>query len=237
MGLFRGPEQILDPNHPSVHNYASSFDQTSLAPPRYLSSEDDGKTIYSRPIPTNKWWGNLIHQTPGQTNSNEPIQPVFTQPYAVKVIPGKGLAVTYSFDHRHIGPSESLNGGDQTAAKYYYHGIVNDIVLTADDLSEGMLVQDWDDFGVKVELGTEKKEHTMVSHLVSGMAFVSATFDGLTPSIESTHALLSINGRAAAEISSCHVGPGSKLVLEYNSGQHWAVYSDHPIEFKTNTCN
>jgi len=223
---------IIDPSHPSVHNFASSDDQANLAPPRYLPSKDDSGDIHSRPIPTNNWWGNLIHQTPGQTDSKEPVQPVWTQPYAVKAIPGKGLAVTYSFDHRHMGPSEPLNG-EKTAVKYYYHGIVNDIVLAADDLSEGMLVEDWDDFGVKVRIGTNNKtEHTMTANLVSGMAYVSATFDGTTPSIESVHALLSINGKAAAETSSCHVGPGSKLVLDYNSGQKWAVYSDIPIEFK-----
>jgi len=222
MSLFNCPEKIIDPpSHPSANNYASSYDQANLAPPRCVLKD-------ARPIPTNDFWGNLIHQTPGQINSQEPIQPVWTQPYAIKAMPGKGLAVTYSFDHRHMGPSEPLKG-DTTAAKYYYHGIVDDIRLAADDLSEGMLVEDWDDFGVKVRIGT--KEPTMTSNLVSGMAYVSATYDGSTPSIESVHALLSINGRAAAEYKACDVGPGSKLVLEYNSGQHWAIYSDVPIEF------
>ena len=144
--------------------------------------------------------------------------------------------MTYSSDHRHTCGVEE-GSSHPASARYYFHGIVEDIILLATDLPEGMVVEDWDDFGVRVELGTTNdatvtRQQHMVSHLLSGMAYVSATYHRLTPTIESAHAILSINIRPPSSDGSYKVGPGSKLLIEFNSGKHWAVYSDGPIEFR-----
>ena len=215
--------QMFDVSHPSTHNYASNFDHANFVPPRYVSEYPS-----SRPIPTNKWWGNLIHQNPQCPSPPDIIEPIWTNPYAVRVVPERGLIVTYSADHRHVGPPSENEG----AVKYYLHAFIEDIVLSAIDLPMGIEVQNWDDFGVQVQLGNETQY--LMSYFLSGMAFVSTTYLGTTPQIETIHAIISINGKAPlVDIDSVYtVASDSKLVLEFNNGQHWVVYANQSIEFR-----
>eukprot|EP00536_Pseudo-nitzschia_multiseries_P007771 jgi/Psemu1/319219/estExt_fgenesh1_pm.C_1860001 len=220
--------------HPSTYHYASTLEQEQLAPPQYSYARRSTEANQNQklPIPTNCWWGNLIHH-----GSGGPIEPVWSNPYAIRVVPGRGLVVSVSADHRSLGPVQEIHPGVR-AARFYLHGFVEDMVLSTADglsLSPGLEVFDWDDFGVRVRLGTNENGEigaagasTMEASLVSGMAFVSATYAaGTKPRIETQHGIISIQGRA--NHNDYEVAPGSKLVLELNNGQSWAVYSDAPL--------
>jgi len=230
---------MFDTSHPSTYKYASTFEQQNLCPPRYVKTKaktaDDDNAPLSLPIPTNNWWGNIIHQQP-RKYAPGPIEPVWSNPYAIRVVPGRGLVVTYSADHRNLGPLLDINP-DVKASRFYLHSFLEDIVLSAVDLSPKTEVCDWDDFGVRVQLGetptTSTSSAAMKSSLVSGMAFVSATYLDARPRIETQHAILSINGKTPNknDPSGYTVQPGSKLVLEFNNGQFWVVFADKPIQF------
>lgn len=212
---------MIDTCHPSTYGFASTSEQRNLAPPRYVRSEEIHEAAFA-PIPTNKWWGNLIHQD--MNNPDGPIEPIWSNPYAIRVVPGKGLVV--SGIHRHYGPCLEINPKVK-ALKYYAHAFIDDIILSAVDLPAGLDVYGWDDFGVRIQLGKR-----MNSSLVRGMAFVSATYGlGTRPRIETIHAISSINGEAPSPDAYYAVSPGSKLVLEFNNGQFWTVYADQDIRF------
>ena len=224
------PNNMFDTSHPSTYKFASTFEQEKLVPPQYVKtkakSADNDNAPSSLPIPTNNWWGNIIHQQP-RKNPPGPIEPVWSNPYAIRVVPGRGLAVTYCADHRNLGPLLDINP-DVKAVKFYFHVFLEDIILSAMGLSPKIEVCDWDDFGVRVQLG-----ETMKTSLVSGMAFVSATYLDARPRIETQHAIISINGKTPNK-NDPHgyvVEPGSKLVLEFNNGQFWVVFADKPIRF------
>jgi len=245
-----GPEtKMFETTNPVRCNYGSSLAQEFLALPRYAKKTpnpmvaDPNAPVIT--IPTNCWWGNLVHQQP--KSGGGPIEPVWSHPYAIRVVPGRGMVVTYPADHRTFGPMEEINP-EVKAAKFYFHALVEDMILSAVDLSDEFAVSDWDDFGVSIQLGAVQEKYgkkrerntdnrvstpipTMEASLVSGMAFVSATYaKGTKPSIETTHAIVSINGKPAGAKKRYEAKPGTRLVLGLNNGQFWVIYSDGPVK-------
>ncbi|TYZ65035.1 hypothetical protein PybrP1_003008 [[Pythium] brassicae (nom. inval.)] len=81
-----------------------------------------------RPIPTNKWWGNLIHTT--EKDRLTVASPAWSNPYAVK-LPVKeapfGLQACYSYSYRRKA------GVANDKIKFYLHEYHNDVTLSAQD--------------------------------------------------------------------------------------------------------
>ncbi|KAG2767859.1 hypothetical protein PC129_g10628 [Phytophthora cactorum] len=168
--------------------------------------------LLGKPLPTNKWWGNLIHTTAEEMNTKA--NPGWSNPYAVK-LPKEapyGIQACYSYNYRQLS---ALTDG---VAEFYLHDFVNDLTLSATEFAGEAKptyeVYSFSDFGIKVRACLENKEQCLDSALVHGMAFITATYDRLTARIESEYTM---------EIVDKSV-PG-KYIIELGGNQTWVVYT------------
>ncbi|KAI9906559.1 hypothetical protein PsorP6_004077 [Peronosclerospora sorghi] len=169
------------------------------------------KEALDQPIPTNKWWGNLIHETPNNKSEN---YPAWAQPFSIKLpkVGPFGLQVCYPYTYREIAPK--VNG----TVRWYEHGIHNDMTLSAQEFNKSKPsyeIYSWDDIGVKLRTCAKGSGGCMDSALVSGMAFVSAKYDKLTPRIDTEHSILKIDNTTSG-----------KFVIYLNNSQTWVLYAD-----------
>ncbi|KAL4117659.1 hypothetical protein PRIC2_011645 [Phytophthora ramorum] len=176
------------------------------------------KGLLGKPLPTNKWWGNMIHTTAEEMNTKA--NPGWSNPYAVK-LPKEapyGIQACYSYNYRQLS---ALTDG---VAEFYLHDFVNDITLSAAEFTAEAKpiyeVYSFSDFGIEVRACLENKEQCMDSALVHGMAFITATYDRLTARIESEYTM---------EIVDKSV-PG-KYIVELGGNQTWVVYTDKKAKF------
>ncbi|KAJ0395350.1 hypothetical protein ATCC90586_007782 [Pythium insidiosum] len=171
----------------------------------------NSELMKTRPVPTNKWWGNLIHTT--EKENGKISQPGWSNPYALKLPVGKGpfgIQAAYSFQHRQKAP---LKDGK---IKHYLHEWRNDMALSAAEFTAvpSYEVYDWSDFGISVRIcPTGNAAQCMDSSLVAGMAFVSAQYNGLTPTLASEFKITK------------HETRGNKHILHFDQRHSWVVYS------------
>ncbi|KAH7479266.1 Ascus wall endo-1,3(4)-beta-glucanase [Phytophthora ramorum] len=168
--------------------------------------------LLTKPIPTNKWWGNLIHTTTEDINTVA--NPAWSNPYALK-LPKQapfGIQACYSYTYRQM--ADEVNG----VVRYYLHEFHNDLTLSATDFGAtkpDYEVYSFSDMGVAIRTCVSGSSTTcMDSALVHGMAFVSATYAGLTASIQSDYAMTLLDSST----------PG-KFVVQLANGQTWVVFA------------
>ncbi|RMX65586.1 hypothetical protein DD238_001790 [Peronospora effusa] len=175
------------------------------------------KEALNQPIPTNKWWGNLIHVTATNLSEN---YPVWAQPYAM-MLPKEqpyGLMAYYPFTYREIAPE--VDG----IVKYYEHDIHNDLTLSAQEFNVTKPVYEiysWDDMGINLRICDPSSNKCMDSALLNGMAFISGKYDGLTPRIDTEFNITSVDNST----------PG-KYVIHLNNTQKWVLYASESISFR-----
>ncbi|KAG6615819.1 putative endo-1,3(4)-beta-glucanase [Phytophthora cinnamomi] len=176
------------------------------------------KGLLGKPLPTNKWWGNLIHTTAEELNTKA--NPGWSNPYAVK-LPKEapyGIQACYSYNYRQLS---ALTDG---VAEFYLHDFVNDITLSATEFAgEAKPIYEmysFSDFGIKVRACLENKQQCMDSALVHGMAFITATYDRLTASIESEYTMKIVDMSV----------PG-KYIIDLGGNQTWVVYTGNDGSF------
>ncbi|CAI5712870.1 unnamed protein product [Hyaloperonospora brassicae] len=180
---------------------------SDLAPIANVAAE-----LLTRPLPTNKWWGNLIHTT--AQDADTVATPAWANPYALK-LPKKapfGLQACYPYSYRSM--ANEVNG----VVKYYLHAFHNDLTLSATEFAStepDYEIYAFSDEGVRVRTCVASGgDSCMDSALVNGMAFVSATYAGLTAAIHSEYAMTLTDSST----------PG-KYVLQLPNKQTWVVYS------------
>ncbi|KAI9995865.1 hypothetical protein PInf_012933 [Phytophthora infestans] len=181
---------------------------TELAPIINVASD-----LLTKPIPTNKWWGNLIHTT--KQDINTVANPAWSNPYALK-LPKQapfGLQACYSYTYRSM--ANEVNG----VVKYYLHAFRNDLTLSATEFSSkpDYEIYSFSDMGASLRTCASGSDNCMDSSLVNGMAFVSATYSGLTASIVSEYAMTIVDDSTAG-----------KYVIQLANSQTWVVYSSDP---------
>ncbi|CAH0477284.1 unnamed protein product [Peronospora belbahrii] len=161
--------------------------------------------------------GNLIHANPSNLSENAA---AWSLPYAMflrKEAPF-GLQAYYPYTYREIAPV--VNG----TVKWYTHGAHNDLTLSAQEFSNLTTyeIYSWNDMGVQLHICDPNTGGYIDSALVSGMAFVSATYNGLTPRISTEFNIISLDDSV----------PG-KFVIHLNNNQTWVLYtSDKSISFR-----
>ncbi|GAB9476647.1 putative endo-1,3-beta-glucanase [Globisporangium polare] len=175
-----------------------------------------------RPIPTNKWWGNLIHTT--EKDRDTLANPAWSNPYAIK-LPVKeapfGLQACYSYTYRKEAP---LKDGK---IRYYLHEHHNDLTLSAQEFTAkpSYEIYDWSDLGASLRICTSAADtaasNCMESSIVNGMAFISSKYDGLTPKIVSEYAITKLTQ-----------GDNGKYVIELQNKQTWVLYTSSAATFK-----
>ncbi|KAG2517380.1 hypothetical protein JM16_007424 [Phytophthora kernoviae] len=176
------------------------------------------KGLLNKPLPTNKWWGNIIHTTAEELNTKA--NPGWSNPYAVKLSKEApyGIQACYSYNYRQLS---ALTEG---VAEFYLHDFVNDITLSAKEFAGEAKpvyeVYSISDFGIRVRACLENKKQCLDSALVHGMAFVTATYDRLTASIESEYTMKIVDKTKAG-----------KYILEIGGNQTWVVYTNKGATF------
>ncbi|KAG2529173.1 hypothetical protein JM16_002130 [Phytophthora kernoviae] len=179
---------------------------TTMAPIINVASD-----LLTRPLPTNKWWGNLMHTTVADTDTVA--NPVWSNPYAVK-LPKEapyGIQVCYSYSYRSF--ADEVDG----VIKYYLHSFHNDLTLSATEFAStkpDYEIYAFSDFGIKARTCVSGSDSCMDSALVIGMAFISATYSGLTASIESEYAMTLVDDSTAG-----------KYVIQLPNSQTWVVFA------------
>ncbi|RLN63103.1 hypothetical protein BBJ29_010152, partial [Phytophthora kernoviae] len=203
---------------PSESLFQRQAGLAALAP--IINVADD---LLTKPLPTNKWWGNLIHTTTEDINTVA--NPAWSNPYALK-LPKEapyGLQACYSYTYRQL--ADEVNG----VSRYYLHEFHNDVTLSATEFGStkpDYEVYSFSDMGVNVRTCVSGSSGSgsgscMDSALVNGMAFVTATYAGLTASIASDYAMTLLDGSTAG-----------KFVLQLENKQKWVVYaSDSSASF------
>uniref|UniRef100_K3WBF8 glucan endo-1,3-beta-D-glucosidase n=1 Tax=Globisporangium ultimum (strain ATCC 200006 / CBS 805.95 / DAOM BR144) TaxID=431595 RepID=K3WBF8_GLOUD len=175
-----------------------------------------------RPIPTNKWWGNLIHTT--EKDRDTVANPAWSNPYAVK-LPKKdapfGLQACYSYTYRQKAALKD------DKIKFYLHEYHNDLTLSAQEFTAkpNYEIYDWSDLGASLRIctgtGGAQSTQCMKSSLVNGMAFISSTYEGLTPKIASEYA-----------ITKLEQGAEGKYVIQLENKQTWVLYTSTATTLK-----
>ncbi|KAE9034394.1 hypothetical protein PR003_g7605 [Phytophthora rubi] len=188
----------------------ATTEQSTFCQPRHLD------TMRSHPVPTNAWWGNLV-TCDSTTNATSPVWP---NPFAVSVESSGayGFALSYPYRNRFFG------GVTNGVAKYYAHPKRNEIQLTACEFATSipdMQVVNWTDLGVTVQLQAPSSTGTIKTSMVSGMAYFTATYQGLTPEVLLEAPIATING-AAATIGVRYYGTKFNIVAV--SGQQWWLH-------------
>jgi endo-1,3(4)-beta-glucanase len=188
----------------------ATTEQSAFCKPRHLD------TIRNKPVPTNAWWGNLV-TCDTTTNATGPIWP---NPFAVSVEDSGayGFALSYPYRNRFFG------GVTDGVAKYYAHPKRSEIQLTAcefDTSIPDMQVTNWTDLGVTVQLKAPASTGTLKTSMVSGMAYFTGAYQGLTPKVLFEAPIATINGVTAA------IGDrysGTKFNVVAVSGQQWWLH-------------
>jgi endo-1,3(4)-beta-glucanase len=201
----------------------------TLLPPMHI----DESLVYTRAIPTSKWWTNMIVADPFFPDSNVNY-PVFSHPYRLTFNKYQdkeyGLHVCYQSDYR-IFLQNSENG----VPRGYTHADGSDLIIGAVDFvtAPKYTIVGWDDyaFGVTVEVQENNGDGLIVTDLVTGMPFATGQYRGLTPKLYSVHSILTVNGDRV--FSGVSTYSGTKFVVTNNKGQKWAIYSSQEITFNT----
>ena len=129
-----------------------------------------------------------------------------------------GLMVYYPFTYFDIAPK--IDG----VVKYYQYGVHNDLTLSAQEFDKTKPLYEiysWDDIGINLRICDPSTNKCMDSALVSGMAFVSGKYDGLTPRIDTEHNITSID-----------VPTPGKFVIHLSNSQTWVLYASESISFR-----
>ena len=82
--------------------------------------------LFSKPIPTNEWWGNLINRAAAGVTTDAVGDPAWSNPYALK-LPTQapfGLQACYSYTYRQM--ADEVDG----VIRYYLHEFHNDMTLS-----------------------------------------------------------------------------------------------------------
>ncbi|OQR90178.1 endo-1,3(4)-beta-glucanase [Achlya hypogyna] len=200
--------------------YKKSNDQSWFAPPRNLAS-----SVKDVPIPTNRWWGNLI--AAGKDNAE---LRAWVNPFAI-AMHANAIGISYPPQSRVFGGTS----GNGKAPRYYLHGIGNDVFVSAKEISQSgatpFQIAKWDDLGVTIAASAGGK--SIESYLVSGMAYVTAKYVGLTPRLTTTHGITKVNGKAVGAGAS--FPSTSKLSLTFDNGMVWIVYASTPVTWTLST--
>jgi endo-1,3(4)-beta-glucanase len=145
--------------------------------------------------------------------------------------------LAYPYNYRALGgpSSNNKNGEVGGAIEYYLHGQSTDMVLSAAELNfANFQVDSWDELGVRVSFSTLDGKQRMSSSLISGMAFVTAEYESMKPVLASQYGITRVNEEAFSITKIYSLDSNSKLVLEFDNGQTWAVYStcDTTMDFQ-----
>lgn len=167
------------------------------------------------PIPTNRWWINLV-LADGDAVGENVVSPL---PYVIKAL-ADGLHV-------------SLPGKDATPT-YVALTFEDTLAFGAQELTHNSAashsVRSHDELSVTVAwtVGSSLADGSMVTPLVRGMPYASAIYTKMTPQLTfAASPIKSVNGHAP---DAAKTVTGARLAIELANGQMWVVYASAPVD-------
>ncbi|PLW24443.1 hypothetical protein PCASD_11588 [Puccinia coronata f. sp. avenae] len=193
------------------------------------------------PIGTNKWYTQLVLAP----NGTDPIYPL---PYTLAYLDGRSVL---SCRNRHGQPAIPLIGlgimhstaaqrvygppvvqASDSSVRYYYNPIVVSICLGAKQFNSSNilpLASNWSELFVKFKLSLSFSRHlksdsgSITFPISRGSAFITALYHNLTPTITSTHGIISLELVNPGQ--ECDLFGFRKHRVHYNDGSTWLIYS------------
>lgn len=152
---------------------------------------------HTGPLPTNIWWQNLILDLGDQL--------VATLPYTAKAL-DDGLHLCM--------PNKVFD------VKYIYQEFHDNWVVGAAEGLGARTLKKYDQMSA-----TMQWESGFEVPLVRGMAYASFIYEGKTPSLNTIHAIGSINGGMEDSVT------GTRFAIELDNGQKWIAYTSESVTF------
>lgn len=159
---------------------------------------------FARPYPTNVWWQNLVLGT--STNM------LYAHPYQLKALT-TGLDVNYP-NTSYGNMTVDANGKSITTA---FH---KNVSFGMAETITNRLVTAYDDLTVTERFQVSGNTTYMDAFIAKGSPYVTVKYAGLTPQINTQHAITNVNGTTSfpANIT------GTKFKIVLNNGQTWILY-------------
>lgn len=177
----------------------------SMAQPPYplLTHAEAPSALWSdasAPLPTNVWWQNMVLGEGSWTNNALP------------------YIVMSQSDHLRVSMPSFVEG-----ETFVFSATASDVRMSAVEALTSKHVTDHDLASVTVAW-SDGAAGTMTAPVVRGMAYATTLYDGLTPSLSTQHATLTVDGAGTS-------GPWTASRFEWglNNGQTWIVYASEPV--------
>ncbi|ETV64317.1 hypothetical protein, variant 1 [Aphanomyces astaci] len=211
------------PPDPTLFQYTNALKQF-ISPTTILPEKATG------PVPTNKWWGNLL-----SLNAAGRLDPVYPSPYAVFIDNvAATIACSYLYDSMHQGPI-NVNG----AISYYYFPRSSNLIFSCQAPSVQFSVEDWDDLTVQVSL-TSGSSAFLRSVMALGQAYMTIQHGDVPICLSSESGIAAVDGQPFGDGFLYHgqVDVG-KFVVTLHNGQRWLVCWSSPAKGQalTFTCD
>ena len=193
------------------------------APPSSISVRDDHpvprKGIQTRaPLQTNKFYSNFF--------LGDQLGPTYTFPYSLQWSGGRGATSSWGLSCSHVEKYQRVYGQEKFngAASYYLNPVgIQSMVISAAELGNDtkLSVDSITAFSARVSLAKDSESPPAVSFpIVQGMAYVTATFDGAVPLLQT-----GVYFRTMSRITRDPKEHVAKYTFNLEDGTTWRVYA------------
>ncbi|RHY19671.1 hypothetical protein DYB36_010671, partial [Aphanomyces astaci] len=211
------------PPDPTLFQYTNALKQ-------FISPTTIPPEKATGPVPTNKWWGNLL-----SLNAAGRLDPVYPSPYAIFIDNvAATIACSYLYDSMHQGPI-NVNG----AISYYYFPRSSNLIFSCEAPSVQFAVEDWDDLTVQVSL-TSGGSAFLRSVMALGQAFMTIQHGDVPICLSSESGIAAVDGQPFGDGFVYHgQADVGKFVVTLHNGQRWLVCWSSPAKGQalTFTCD
>ncbi|KAJ2886607.1 hypothetical protein H4R27_000551 [Coemansia aciculifera] len=221
--VLQGVVSALDPNKQSPLNTNAALAFSSTASPYKPNGKLFDMSAIKTPLPTNKWWLNLVIE--------QGIDPIHPYPYVVKCLANASTVGFPKFQATATAMTSNMVAdwqiGDSTGA------------LTQ------RLVTAYDALGVQVAWTGSNSNTKMAARFYKGLPFITYEMTNMAPVLSTIHAILKVEqlGLTVNSYGANSAGNATKLAKEMadhpsltqvtlNDGSQWLLVTKPTIQWK-----
>ncbi|KAJ2323688.1 hypothetical protein GGI00_005550, partial [Coemansia sp. RSA 2681] len=223
--VLKGVVSVLDPNKQSPLNTDAPLAFTSVTSPYKPNTKLFDASAIRTPLPTNKWWQNLVIE--------QGVDPIHPYPYVVKCLANASTVGFPKFQATATAMTSNM-------AADWQIGDANAGALTQ------RLVTAYDALGVQVVwTGGSGGNAKMAARFYKGLPFVTYEMTAMAPMLSTIHAILKVEQLALTVNSYGANAPGNATKLAQqmadrpsltqvtlNDGSQWLLVTKPTIQWK-----